>query len=259
MTGCKRWLSRMTWLSRMFVLLAAASAAASAAVQAAEPRCYLIGNSLTWDTRPSLLDGDVQWHVDCGKSLPYIYEHPEEPCVESSSLWPQSLRGKKYDIVCVQSHYGATLEQEVATIAKWVDLQPQAVFVIHTGWARSASRADEYAAASIGGDRKMQHSPVYIRLLLAELQKRRPDTTFRQTGAMDLLAVVADDVRKGTAPLKDVAELYRDKIHMKLDTGRYLMHNAMRSALGQPRSAKGFEKLEPAMKRYLDSVLQRAR
>ncbi len=36
-------------------------------------RYYLIGNSLTWDTIPGYLDGDVQWHVACGKSLPYIF------------------------------------------------------------------------------------------------------------------------------------------------------------------------------------------
>ena len=53
---------------------------------------YLIGNSLTWDTAPSLLDGDVQWHVDCGKSLPYIMAHPEMPCVKTSTLWPQALK-----------------------------------------------------------------------------------------------------------------------------------------------------------------------
>jgi hypothetical protein len=32
-------------------------------------KIFLIGNSLTWDTLPGLLDGDVQWHVDCGKNL----------------------------------------------------------------------------------------------------------------------------------------------------------------------------------------------
>lgn len=57
-----------------------------------EPRIFLIGNSLTWDTIPAKLDGHVQWHVDCGKSLKYINEHPEEPCVKTSSLWPQTLQ-----------------------------------------------------------------------------------------------------------------------------------------------------------------------
>lgn len=226
---------------------------------AAETSCFLIGNSLTWDTQPSLLDGDVQWHVDCGKSLPYIFEHPESPCVKSSTLWPQALKEKKYDIVVVQSHYGATLQQDVDTISKWIELQPQADFVIHTGWARSASRAEEYGAKAVAKDGKMQHSPAHIEALLKGLKQRHPKTVFRQTGAMDLLAVVAADADQGKGPIQDVTELYRDKIHMKLDTGRYLMHNAMRRAIGQPLSTKGFEKLDPAMQKYLDSVLQRNR
>lgn len=42
---------------------------------------------------------------------------------------------------------------------------------------------------------------------------------------------------------------------MNVKTGRYLMHNAMRHALGQPRSDKGWEKLDPKVKAYLDAVL----
>ena len=52
---------------------------------------YTIGNSLTQDTVPAKLDGDVQWHVDCGKSLPYIYENPGKPCVANSTLWPDAF------------------------------------------------------------------------------------------------------------------------------------------------------------------------
>ncbi|MCA8989232.1 MAG: right-handed parallel beta-helix repeat-containing protein, partial [Planctomycetaceae bacterium] len=40
-----------------------------------QKRIYLIGNSLTWDTIPSLLDEAAEWHVDCGKPLPYIHAH----------------------------------------------------------------------------------------------------------------------------------------------------------------------------------------
>jgi hypothetical protein len=42
---------------------------------------------------------------------------------------------------------------------------------------------------------------------------------------------------------------------VKIDTGRYLMHNCMRHALGQPRSAAHYEKLDPKNKEYLDGVL----
>jgi len=231
------------------------SFAAAGSVQADEPpkSYYLIGNSLTWDTVPELLDGDVQWHVGCGKSLPYLYAHPENPCVKSSTLWPAALRNKQYDVVSVQPHYGATLKADAETISKWVEMQPEALFVIHTGWAHHARRAQEYESADTSGD--MQHSPAYIDALLAELRKRHPRREFRQTHAIDLLAKIADDVAAGKAPLKAVSQLHRDTIHMKLDSGRYLMHNAMRRALGQPASSKGFEKLDPQLKAYLDSVL----
>ncbi len=214
---------------------------------------YLIGNSLTWDTVPSKLDGDVQWHVDCGKSLPWMHDNPEKPCVKTSTLWPTALKNKQYDIVSVQTHYGATLDEDDATILKWMDLQPKAMFVIHTGWARSATRAEEYASKDVAG--KMQHSATYVAALIDRLKKEDPDREFRQTHAIDLLATVAADIDKGKAPFKDIADIYRDAIHMNTKTGRYLMHNAMRHAMGQSRSNKGFEQLEPELKAYFDSVL----
>lgn len=214
---------------------------------------FLIGNSLTWDTVPSRLDGDVQWHVDCGKSLPYIHAHPEKPCVKTSTLWPGALKGKQYDVVSVQSHYGATLDEDAATISKWVAMQEKAVFVVHTGWARHESRAKEWEAGRPG--EKMEHSVAHLDALLKKLRAAHPGREFRRTRCMDLLARVADDIAAGKAPFEKVEDVYRDAIHMNVVTGRYLMHNAMRHALGQPRSAVGFEKLEPKVKAYLDGLL----
>ncbi|MCA9017673.1 MAG: hypothetical protein KDA77_20280 [Planctomycetaceae bacterium] len=214
---------------------------------------YLIGNSLTWDTVPSLLDGDVQWHVDCGKSLPYIYAHPEMPCVKNSTLWPTALKEKQYDLISVQPHYGSTLAEDIDTISRWVKLQPKATFIIHTGWARSATRADEYANQDVSG--KLQHSPAYINALIVELKKRFPERQFKQTYAINLLAQVDADIKLNKAPFDQITDLYRDAIHMKTDSGRYLMHNAMRHAMGQPRSEKGYEKVDPKVKAYLNQVL----
>ena len=217
------------------------------------PRYYLIGNSLTWDTVPERLDGSVQWHVDCGVSLPHIFAKPENPCVKSSTLWPKALKENRYDVVAVQSHYGATLAQDVETISNWMKLQPKAVFVVHSGWAFHAQRANEFA--SLATPDQMAHSPTYLRALVAELRRLHPGREIRQTLAQNLLAQIADDIDAGRAPIKSVAELYRDPIHMTHDHGKYLMHNAMRRALGQPPSATGFEKLKPEMKQYLDGVL----
>lgn len=216
-------------------------------------RFYLIGNSLTWDTVPSKLDGNTQWHVGCGKSLPYLFENPENPCVKTSTLWPEALKNKQYDYISLQSHYGSTLEKDAVTISQFIELQPEAIVVIHTGWAREAERIEEASRTSSEGP--MQHSQVYFRELLELLRKSHPDRTFKRTYAMDCLEHIAKDIEEGKAPFQELKELYRDKIHMNHVTGRYLMHNAMRTALGQPRSVAGFEKIDPKIKDYLDGVL----
>ena len=221
--------------------------------EAASRSYYLIGNSLTWDTVPPKLDGDVDWHVDCGKSLPYMYKNHVKPCVKSSNLWPKALKGKQYDFLCVQPHYGSTLAEDVEVISSWIEMQPKAVIVIHTGWARHALREKEWESSDVSG--KLQHSAAYFDALLLALQKKFPKRIFRQTHAIELLAKIAADIKAGEAPLKQVSDLHRDAIHMGLQTGRYLMHNAMRRALEQPFSDKGFEKIDPDLKRYLDGVL----
>lgn len=231
-------------------------AAMSASVLAAEPpatRYYLIGNSLTWDTVPERLAGDVQWHVDCGVGLPFIRANPDKPCVKNSTLWPTALKDKQYGVISVQPHYGSTLSQDVEVISAWMKLQPKAVFVIHTGWGRHAQHLDEFAGYA--APEQMAHSPAYVRALIAELRQSHPGREVRQSLAQNLLAKIAEDIAAKQAPFKSLAELYRDEIHMTNDAGKYLMHNAMRNALGQPHSAVGFEKLNPDVRKYLDGVL----
>ncbi len=217
------------------------------------PSYFLIGNSLTWDTVPAKLDGDVQWHVDCGKSLPFIYENPEKPCVKTSTLWPRALKKKQYDFVSLQVHYGSTLMEDAAVISALLAMQAKAKIILHTGWAKSEYRVEEYAKKNAGG--RMQHSPVYFRKLLEKLRELHPDREFRLTYAQNLLHQVAEDIESGKAPFEKIEDVYRDAIHMNVVTGRYLMHNAMRLALGQPTSAEGFPKIGEKEKAYFDSVL----
>ncbi len=214
---------------------------------------YLMGNSLTQDTVPSKLGGDVQWHIDCGKNLPFLYEHPQNPCVKNSTIWPEAFRAKQYDVISVQVHYGSTLIEDVAVLSELVRMQPKAVFVIHSGWARAASLAEEYADPSADGS--MCHSPVYLEAVLSRLRQEHPDRIFRQTRSQDLLARIAGDIAAKKAPFSRLEDLYRDEIHLNVLTGRYLMHNAMRHALGQARSVVGFEPIPSLVKTYLDSVL----
>lgn len=216
-------------------------------------RVFLIGNSLTWDTVPSRLDGDVAWHVDCGKSLMFIRDHPETPCVKTSTLWPAALEEHQYDFLSFQPHYGTTVDQDVEVIRGWLAMQPKAIVVIHTGWPRHASLAEEREATDL--TQALFHGDAYFDELLKRLRSQYPGREFRSTYAMKLLHAIADDVAAGSAPVDSVSELYRDKIHMTISGGRYLMHNAMRQALGQKRSVAGFEKVPAELRAYLDQKL----
>lgn len=230
-----------------------------ATICVAQPPCpqknYLIGNSLTWDTIPGLLDGDTQWHVDCGVPLRHIFAKPEKPCVKTSTIWPKALKEKQYDQISIQPHYGSTLEQDFEAISKWIGSQPKAIVIIHTGWAYHAERETEFHAAPSPG--AMTHNLAYFNDLLGKLRKAHPGRTFKRTKAMDILQLAQMDINEGKSPFNCVSDLYRDKIHMSHEGGRYLMHNAMRHALGQPFSSKGFSKTPSELKTYLDTLLQR--
>ena len=104
--------------------------------------------------------------------------------------------------------------------------------------------------------RKMLHSRAYFREALLTALRQEILVESSAAYAMDLLQLSRMMWRSGNAPFKDVQQLYRDKIHLTKGGGRYLAHNAMRQALGQPYSSKGFEgKFTPSVKDYLDSLL----
>jgi hypothetical protein len=241
------------------VLLAAAMAA-SASCPAADrpPTIYLIGNSLTLDSSPEALAGpglpaeNVRWHLDGDASLPHIKAHPEKPSIESSSAWPEAIGKQQFDVVAVQVHSGSTLEEDADTISFFMERQPGATFVVHSGWASKEAREIEFENAS--PPKKMVHSTGYLRALVNEVRRRHPGRELRQTFAQNLLAAVAEDAAAGKAAI-GVDALYRDDIHLRPDHGRYLMHNAMRRAVGLPASAAGFENLDPRIKEYLDGLL----
>lgn len=257
--ACRRIPSQPLPAGSALPMLAALLLVAGTAAAAPPPTIYLIGNSLTWDTVPEALPGpelpaeNVRWHVDCGVSLPHIKAHPEKPCVESSTTWPEAVANRQFDLVSVQVHYGSTLAEDADTIGFFMEKQPGAAFIVHSGWAFQKARARELEHAR--DPTEMVHSTGYMRALLAELRRLHPDRELRQTFAQNLLAAVAEDVAAGRAAIGGVEDLYRDTIHLTLDHGRYLMHNAMRRALGLPRSAAGFKDLDPRITEYLDGVL----
>ena len=219
---------------------------------------FLIGNSLTWDTVPSQLGPEVKWHVDCGKSLPYIVEHPEAPCVKSSTLWPSALKNHRFDILVLQPHYGSTLTEDAKAISRLIELQPRAKVVIHTGWSRAETRTAEWSRdETIVGETPLSHSAKYFDALLETLRKSHPTRSFARTYAIDALQQLEQEIASHKAPIESIDVLYRDKIHMDLVTGRFLMHSLMRQAIGRPISHTGFDKLDTDSAQYLMDVVKR--
>lgn len=216
-------------------------------------KIYLIGNSLTWDTLPGLLAGDVQWHVDCGKNLKYIYEHPAAPCVKTSNIWTEALSGKQYDILSVQPHNGTSLDEDVTIISHWLQMQPHADLVIHTGWNQHAVFEKDYHATK--DHDRMIHAPLYFEKLRQRLAAKFPGRQIRSSNAIHVLDSIWHDIDQGNAPFNEFAALYRDNIHMTTQSGRYLMHNLMRVALNQPVSDQGFQ-IDKSVQEYLDKKIK---
>lgn len=220
------------------------------------------GNSLTWDTRPTLLDGAVDYHIYCGKSLPFIYDNPTEHCVDTSTPWPTALADNQYKYLTVQPHYD-TVANNVTVISQWMAMQPDAILVIHQAWAPHAEFETEYHTATPPTDNATwTRSPTFYADLAARLQAIDPDREIRFTLTADALDTIFHDIENDAAPFDSFDELYRDDIHLGTGShesddasGRYLAHNLMRFALDQPFSAVGFDNVPSDRKAYLDGVI----
>ncbi len=221
-------------------------------------RVYFIGNSLTNDLQLGSLETEVAWHIDCGKSLKFIYDHAEKPCETRSKTWPTALRSGQLDFVFVQPFYGTTLEQDTKIISEWMQMQPKATFVIHTGWAYSAKLKSEYETPL--DDDNMTHHPKYFERLASNLQTQFKKQKILITPCTDILYEIAKDIDQGKSPFQDITALYRDPIHLN-QRGKWLFHNAIRKLIGEPmadpfKDSKEFE-IDPEMAKYLLKKLDR--
>ena len=223
---------------------------------------YLIGNSLTADTVPDELEGReeglIAYHIDCGKPLTYILANPAEPCKKSSSLWPATLEERSFETLVMQTHYGTSFEDDIAAMSHWMRMQPQADVVVHTGWARQVQLADERAHTQRPD--RMVHAEVWFDAVLQRLAAEFPGRRITRTRCTDALWMIADDVAAGRAPaehLPNLEVMYRDAIHLDLAHGRFLMHNLMRAAVGQPLVQEWSKPIDPTLQAYLLEVVRR--
>lgn len=213
---------------------------------------FTIGNSLTWDTKPASLDGDVDYHIYCNRNLKYIHDNPQSHCISSSTPWTTALSTKQYDWISVQPFSGTTLDEDVSIISGWMAMQPEAKLVIHPGWSAFSVFPTAYEAGN--PDDMMRPSPEYVSDLIARLNLVEPLREIRSTRTNDLLYSIWQDTEAGIGPFSSMDELARDQIHMGYNTGRYLAHNALRLAIDQPISESSFT-IDAKFKSYFDAKL----
>jgi len=220
-------------------------------VYASSLKIYTIGNSLTGDTIPGKYASG--WHICGGHNLKRIQNNPD--CSKNNKLtWKEALTENKYNIITVQPYYGTRLSEDIEVISDWVQLQPSAIFVIHTGWPAVNKVHSSYIKGSI---LRMNHSPFYFSNLVNRLKSKFPEIEIRLNPAFIALELIHRDIQNKHSPFKSLAELYRDKLHMN-NVGKYLMHNLTRYTLQLPKSSKIFPTIPKNTKNYLDNIIIRA-
>jgi len=220
-------------------------------VYASNLKVYTIGNSLTGDTLPRKYASG--WHICGGSNLKKIKNNPN--CSKNNkTTWDVALTENKYNVISVQPYYGTRLYEDVDAISVWIQLQPSAIFVIHTGWPVVRKAGSSYTKGTFG---KMSHTSSYFKNLVRKLKLKFPQTEFRLNPAFISLELILDDIKRKSSPFKSLEELYRDKWHMN-EVGKYLMHNLMRNTLQVPNLSKGFSRIPKNIRNYLNNIIVRA-
>ncbi len=176
---------------------------------------YTLGNSLTQDTLPHYLDGEVYKGIYCGQNLQQIFNDPNNFCTMDSTAWDVAFANHQFDWVTVQPYVGTSMLQDASLIEGWMNMQPGAQFVIHTGWYYAASFETTYHG--VFGDGMMHHNPAYFNALIAEVEAQT-GRTVNSDHAIDVLETIYHDIEDGNARIRrltnSIATAYTCRIRM---------------------------------------------
>jgi len=213
---------------------------------------HLTGNSLLWQIKAWNMGVDL--HIKCGSNLDSIYHNPTVVCVESSYLWIEAFVNETYDLIVVEPFHGTTLQQDVAIITEWMELQPQAQFVLYMGWYDKVSDEgvhfiDTYLAGN--PDDNMRANPQYMAALADQLPR---DVRLVPTGTA-LYQLYLDDLA-GVSPYS-YDDAWADDIHLN-PRMNYVMRELTEWALGRPpQQTHQYFGLTSAERAYGDDLVWR--
>ncbi len=231
--------------------LAAFLIATACATSAVSQPLYSIGNSLTFDALRRF-GGSYDHTINCNQNLDRIFNNPEQSCVSSlpgAVPWDEAFASESYDFVTVQPFVGTSLSQDVAAISTWLALQPDAQFIIHTGWTTAGSRASQYNAPL--DPALLSYGPAYFNELIGQLELAFPGRQIASTNIIGILDDIASDIAAGSSPITSIADLYRDSIHFNA-TGQYIATQSFNLLTGTPLDESRFTTVDEATRLYLD-------
>jgi hypothetical protein len=95
---------------------------------------YSVGNSHTWDFRPSAdfleiakaLDIEIRngWHINCGQNLESIWNNPGQTCVEPAEygVYREAIENHRWDAITLQTYKGGTGKGEKQAVDEFLGL-----------------------------------------------------------------------------------------------------------------------------------------
>jgi hypothetical protein len=232
-------------------------ATACRAVHADLVSAFFIGNSLMQDATGGYYalspPKTVHAQIWGSQTLPGAYANPSSTIAQR---WDVSLNANQYDALVVQPYFPSTLGADKAVINEWLELQPDAVLVLHTGWPKR-SIFEPTVHGTFDGSTMVQNR-LYIDALKAELSLDHPDLEIRVNDATAALDLIFHDIENGTSIYTDFGVMWRDDLHMSIGRGTYLQNAMMAKTLGwTPPPARVWPTLTQADVDYLDGVVSR--
>lgn len=205
---------------------------------------YSIGNSHTWDFRPSAdfleiaksLNVEIKngWHISCGQNLETIWNKPGQTCVDLTGYgaYQEAIENQKWDAISIQTFVGVTGKAEKIAIENFLDLIASSInkdcnVYIYCSWPNNTEEQlddFDYAEAWLSNFRKNDTlkilSEKYFRYLEKSIGNNSDRIEFITVGKV--LYHFDQKAKSGEVPgFSGSGELYRDAWHMN-NVGRFI-------------------------------------
>lgn len=202
---------------------------------------YMIGNSLTWDSRPektaatanfSGFPMDVGYHIRCASTLSSIVDDPNTVCIDPTETgrFPTALPTFAWDSVSLQHHAreGATLNTDSSAIRTLVELaqtnasNADTTFFIYQPWPKSTQWNSWLDSVSQDPDTRALPRREYSYLLFQTVQEQIPTANFAILPVGDVMFQLDQEMAAGMIPgYSSIQEVYRNSVHLN-GVGRFV-------------------------------------